>query len=276
MKALGHVCDGLLIGLVGPLAGIGVAIGLQSIGIIGAATPRLTAQRAAAPVVAQAADWRTAGRNAALAYFGSDRPTQAVRHMADWVVSHQDNGAAPFLVIDKVDARLYVFRPDGALLGTTPVLLGAARGDDAYPGIGQVPVPDVMPWQRTTPAGRFVTRPGFDDEHHDVVWIDYDAAVALHRVIDKVRSERRPERLASPIADDRRISYGCVNVPIAFFDHVIAPLFGARRGVAYIIPEVRSFRAVFEQHLEPAAILGDTSPPASQPPATLPLQSAVR
>jgi hypothetical protein len=135
------------------------------------------------------------------------------------------------------------------------VLLGAARGDDSFPGIGDVPIAQVRPWQRTTPAGRFVTQPGLDDEHHDVVWVDYDAAVAMHRVINKVRAERRPERLASPSPLDNRISFGCINVPIPFFDDVVSPMFGKRRGVAYIIPEVRGFHEVFEEHANDQPVL---------------------
>ena len=74
-------------------------------------------------------------------------------------------------------------------------------------------------------TGRFVTQPGLDSEHHDVVWVDYDAAVAMHRVINKVRAERRPERLASPSPLDNRISFGCINVPIPFFDSIVSPMF---------------------------------------------------
>lgn len=171
--------------------------------------------------------------------------TRAASRMARWIDARGDNAGVPYLIIDKREARVFVFDPFGLLIASAPVLLGSARGDDTYPGIGQVPVQQVKPWQRTTPAGRFATRPGLDDEHHDIVWIDYDAAVALHRVIDKVRAERRPERLASANPRVRRISFGCVNVPIPFFDQVIAPIFGKHPGVAYIIPEVHRFDAVF-------------------------------
>jgi len=174
-------------------------------------------------------------------------PTRAVRHMADWVVARHDNGRMPFMVLDKRDARLYLFEYNGELTAQTPVLLGAAHGDDTYPGIGDVPIDEVKPYQRTTAAGRFVTRPGLDAERTDVVWLDYDAALAMHRVIDKDRSERRPERLASPDPRARRISWGCINIPIAFFDSYISPVYGRRSGVTYVIPERKSFAEVFER-----------------------------
>jgi len=179
--------------------------------------------------------------------FRSVEPTPDARHMADWVVARHDNGGMPFMVLDKRDARLYVFKPNGELIDQTPVLLGAAHGDDTYPGIGDVPIDKVKPYQRTTAAGRFVTRPGLDADHTDVVWLDYDAALAMHRVINKVKSERRLQRLASPNPKVRRISWGCINIPIAFFDTYISPVYGKRSGVTYVIPERKSFAEVFER-----------------------------
>ena len=175
------------------------------------------------------------------------QPSADARHMADWVVQRRDNGRMPFIVLDKRDARLYVFDVQGHLLDQTPVLLGSAHGDETYPGIGDVPIADVKPYQRTTAAGRFVTRPGLDADHTDVVWLDYDAALAMHRVINKVKSERRLQRLASANPKVRRISWGCINIPIAFFDAYISPVYGKHSGVTYVIPERKSFTEVFER-----------------------------
>jgi hypothetical protein len=180
--------------------------------------------------------------------FRSYQPTPDARRMADWVVARHDNARMPFIVLDKRDARLYVFQPDGELIDQTPVLLGAAHGDETYPGIGDVPIAQVKPYQRTTAAGRFVTRPGLDADHTDVVWLDYDAALAMHRVINKVKSEHRLQRIASPNPKVRRISWGCINIPIAFFDTYISPVFGKRQGVTYVIPERKTFTEVFENN----------------------------
>jgi hypothetical protein len=43
--------------------------------------------------------------------------------------------------------------------------------------------------------------------------------------------------LASPAAGARRITFGCVVVPPAFYEQVIAPTLGSRRGVVYVLPE---------------------------------------
>ncbi len=184
----------------------------------------------------------------AVADFGAMTPSPAAREMADWIVTRHDNGRMPFVVLDKHNATLYVFQPDGTALESTNVLLGQSRGDETFPGIGDVPISQVKPFQRTTAAGRFVTRPGLDEDKTDVVWLDYDAALAMHRVINKVKSEHRLTRIVSPDPNVRRISWGCINIPIDFFDRRISPVFGKHAGVAYVIPETKTFAEVFEQN----------------------------
>ena len=68
------------------------------------------------------------------------------------------------------------------------------------------------------------------------------------RVINKVKSEHRLQRIASPNPKVRRISWGCINIPIAFFDSYISPVFGKRQGVTYVIPERKTFAEVFENN----------------------------
>jgi hypothetical protein len=51
----------------------------------------------------------------------------------------------------------------------------------------------------------------------------------MHRVRLVDPKERRLERLASADPADRRISYGCINVPVAFFDTVVWPLLRSTR-----------------------------------------------
>ena len=103
----------------------------------------------------------------------------------------------------------------------------------------------VRPHERTTPAGRFVTEPGQNLQGEDIVWIDYDAAVSLHRVRSATAIERRLQRLASPRARDRRIRYGCINAPDAFYSQHIAPYLGQVPGVAYVLPDTEPFATFF-------------------------------
>ncbi len=161
------------------------------------------------------------------------------------VTRSNDHGDAPFLVLDKRAARVWVFDARARLTGSAPVLLGLAIGDDTAPGIAELPLAQITDAARTTPAGRFVIEPGRNLHGDDILWIDYDAAVSMHRVRSVNAGERRLQRLASPRAADRRISYGCINVPVAFFNRVLTPLFQETRAIAYVLPEVLPMATVF-------------------------------
>lgn len=176
---------------------------------------------------------------------GAEAVSPDVRRLALAIVRQGDNGTLPFVLIDKKDARLFVFEASGHLLGATPILLGYAAGDDSVPGIGQRPVAQVLPQERTTPAGRFVAGPGRNTLDEPVLWVDYDNAVSMHRVRLTDPAERRLERLASPRAADRRISYGCINLPADFFDSLAWPTLSARGGIVYVLPEFKLLEQVF-------------------------------
>lgn len=161
------------------------------------------------------------------------------------VTRSNDHGSAPFLVLDKRAARVWVFDALGRPRGSTPVLLGLAIGDDTAPGVAELPLAQIADAERTTPAGRFVIEPGRNLHGDDILWIDYAAAVSMHRVRSVNASERRLQRLATPSAADNRISYGCINVPVAFFNRVLTPFFKEARAVAYVLPETRPLATAF-------------------------------
>ena len=167
------------------------------------------------------------------------------RRFAAWVIASGDSQAMPFVVIDKKNAEISVYYPDGRLRGAGPALLGLAKGDDSVPGIGQRKLSAIRPEERTTPAGRFVGSLGNDLGARNVVWVDYDAGISLHRVVTSNPKERRLQRLATSSPRDKRISYGCINVPAGFYDRVVEPTFTGASGIVYILPEVRSMQSVF-------------------------------
>lgn len=170
--------------------------------------------------------------------------TVDAQRLVRWAVASADHQGMPFAVIDKPAATIHVFGPGGDHAGSAPVLLGSALGDHSAPGIGQKPLSQVRPHERTTPAGRFVSEPGSNLQGHDIVWIDYEAAVSLHRVRG-APAERRVQRLASPVLAERRISNGCVNAPTAFYNRHIAPWLGREAGVVYVLPDSEPFAAFF-------------------------------
>jgi len=177
--------------------------------------------------------------------FGSHTASWQVRALANWVAATNDNADKPFVIVDKRGAQLHVFDATARLVDSSPVLLGAARGDDNVAGIGNRPIDQIEPGERTTPAGRFIAQRGQNATGEEVVWVDYDAAVSMHRVRITNPAERRPQRLASAAPDEHRISYGCINVPHAFFDAHIAPIFRAAAVPVYVLPEVKPLDQVF-------------------------------
>jgi hypothetical protein len=214
-------------GLRGALAAVAAAV--FCLGLL-AAAPARAQEAATAP---------------ARADFVGEPASRDTRRMADWVVAAHDNAGLPFVIIDKVAAKVFVFDPHGRLSGAAPALLGLTRGDDTVPGIGQRKLASIGPNERTTPAGRFVASLGRDLGEKDVLWVDYASGVALHRVVTSNPRERRLQRLASPSPLERRISYGCINVPAGFYDAVIDPAFADASGVVYILPETRPLEQVF-------------------------------
>jgi len=179
--------------------------------------------------------------------FAAETASADTRYAAQWIVDAQDHRGMPFVIVDKKDAKAFVFGAQGQLIAATPVLIGLAPGDHAAPGVGELPPSRIPLADRTTPAGRFVTEPGRNLDGEDVVWFDYDAGLAIHRLRP---SEFRAQRIGSPLASEHRVSAGCVVVPVAFYESVIAPTFGRRRGVIYVLPETRPVQAMFASRPE--------------------------
>lgn len=178
------------------------------------------------------------------ANFKSEPASAASRQLANWVVESRDNAGLPFAIVDKAGAKVFVFDRDGQLLGAAPALIGLAIGDQSVPGIGSRKISTILAHERTTPAGRFVASLEPSLHGDPILWVDYDGGVALHRVIE-VPNERRLQRLASPNPQDRRITYGCINVSSTFFDKVVRTAFKATQGIVYVLPESRPLHEVF-------------------------------
>jgi hypothetical protein len=177
--------------------------------------------------------------------FERERVSHETHQFANWIIDSSDNRGMPFVIVDKKDAKVFVFYADGRLRGASPALLGLAIGDDAVPGIGARKLSSIRPEERTTPAGRFVAALGRNSLGKEILWVDYDRAVSLHPVVTTKPEERRTQRLATPTPLDKRITYGCINVPAKFYKNVVHPAFTETDGIVYVLPEAKSAREVF-------------------------------
>ena len=160
-------------------------------------------------------------------------------------MSTRDNGDLPFLVIDKNGAEVFVFDPEGRLMGKSAALLGSTAGDESSPGVGDRELSEIPPQERTTPAGRFVAKFGWARGRERVLWVDYATAISLHPVVTGNRKEQRLKRLKSRTPEDNRITFGCINVPRSFYEKVVQPLLKNSTGIVYILPDTKPLTEVF-------------------------------
>ena len=201
--------------------------------------------------------------------FRGEKPSADAAHVANWAFFSGDAQGRAVVILDKKAARVFAFDRSGRLIASTPALLGAAIGDHTVPGVGDKALADVLEEEKTTPAGRFVAQPGVNALGEDVVWVDYQAAVSMHRVRPLVAAERRLERLASPTEADNRISFGCINLPVAFYERVLSPTVRAQGAIVYVLPETRTPQQVFGSFdvNDPVAVAAAASRRVAPPPA---------
>jgi len=83
-------------------------------------------------------------------------------------------------------------RPFRAVAGRCTGSAGHGARDHTAPGVGDKELSQIEFDDRTTPAGRFIAEAGMNARGEDVVWIDYDSGVSMHRVITTNAREGAP------------------------------------------------------------------------------------
>ena len=237
---------------------------------------RLVLAAALAPiglVAVHAQSGSVKGSSALRADLRGETVAAEVRHMADWAVHSGDHRKLPFIVVDKVNARAVAFDAHGRLIRSTPVLLGMGVGDTFAPGVVNMDMYETQPSQRITPAGRFFADEGENTAGERVLWVDYDNGIAIHKLSAKRTKQRRHERMRSPDPAQHRITYGCINVPPAFYDQVVRPQFKRKGGIVYVLPDSTPLKAVFKSYdvnerayarLQTSALRAPTVPAAAR------------
>lgn len=178
------------------------------------------------------------GAASAFATASQPEPSAAAREIAARILASGDHGRRPFAIVDKKTALLSLYNADGRVLGTSSVLLGQAVGDHSLPGVGErTQAGRLRPQDKTTPAGRFQSTPGENQNGESVVWVEPETAFAIHRLRPGAAHADRARRLASTNAASKRVSAGCIVVPVAFYESHIHPVLGRQLGVVYVLPE---------------------------------------
>ncbi|WP_230483768.1 hypothetical protein [Sphingomonas sp. Leaf21] len=173
-------------------------------------------------------------------------PSPEAQRVISWVGASQDNHGLPWAVVDKKNATLFLFAADGTQMAAVPVLIGIMPGDEASPGVGTKTLASLGPAEKTTPAGRYLAKFGMPIGGERVLWVDYATSVALHPIPkDAGAREKRRERMLSPTPDDNRITFGCINVPQAFYTRQLRTAFRRKGGYVYILPDTKTMEEVF-------------------------------
>jgi hypothetical protein len=73
----------------------------------------------------------------------------------------------------------------------------------------------------------------------------YASAFAIHRLRPGFAYQARSTRLATDQPMGKRVSWGCVVVPVQFYEQVVQSVLGRSRSVVYVMPEAGPLRAVF-------------------------------
>ena len=176
------------------------------------------------------------------------------------IVAQNDNQGKQFIVADKQAGTLTMYTASGQQITSTPALFGKTAGDSVS--------------SKNTPSGRFETKQanvsteGYGGSAQVLTQNGQNlqlggSSYAIHRVYTKYASENRQGRLDTPTATDNRISLGCINVPVDFYDtylnsdqatvvYVMPETDAGRTGVFNVVPTATQTATDTKEQVEPA------------------------
>ena len=176
------------------------------------------------------------------------------------IVEQNDNQGKQFIVADKQAGTLTMYTASGQQITSTPALFGKTEGDSVS--------------SKNTPSGRFETKQanvrteGYGGSAQVLTQNGQNlqlggSSYAIHRVYTKYASENRQGRLDTPTASDNRISHGCINVPVDFYDtyldsdqdtvvYVMPETDAGRTGVFNVVPTATQTTTDTKEQVEPA------------------------
>ncbi|MCG8344345.1 MAG: hypothetical protein MI685_04160, partial [Chlorobiales bacterium] len=140
---------------------------------------------------------------------------------------------------------VFVFDQKGKFVAAGPVLLGISKKDRIDPKTLNYRLSQITADKRVTPSGRYTAVIGKDHRGKELLWVDYEYAIALHPVAN-VPGQNRKTRLKTKTHKDNRITWGCINVSPILFKTVISPIFKERGGIVYVLPEEPANKGIMQ------------------------------
>ena len=144
-----------------------------------------------------------------------------------------------FMVADKPNGMLHIFKEDGSHALSDPTLYGKDTGDVMEA------VSSLEGGAKVTPAGKFTlkARPSTYAGGQELILVeskDYTGYIAIHAADTSTPSENRLGRLDTPTAADNRVSYGCINTKHDTFINDIAPnIANLDGGMVFVVPDAQ-------------------------------------
>ena len=144
-----------------------------------------------------------------------------------------------FMVADKPNGMLHIFKEDGSHALSDPTLYGKDTGDVL------AAVSSLEGGAKVTPAGTFTlkARPSTYAGGQELILVeskDYTGYIAIHAADTSTPSENRLGRLDTPSAADNRVSYGCINTKHDTFINEIAPnIANLDGGMVFVVPDAQ-------------------------------------
>jgi hypothetical protein len=142
-----------------------------------------------------------------------------------------------FMVADKPNGMLHIFKEDGSHALSDPTLYGKDKGDVMEA------VSSLEGGAKITPAGKFTlqSKPSEYAGKQMLVLVeskDSTGYIAIHAADVSTPSENRLGRLDTPTAEDNRVSYGCINTKHDTFVNKIVPnIDSLDGGLIFVLPE---------------------------------------
>ena len=144
-----------------------------------------------------------------------------------------------FMVADKPNGMLHIFKEDGSHALSDPTLYGKDKGDVL------AAVSSLEGGPKITPAGKFTMKESPADYAGGTSLIlmeskDYTGYIAVHAADTSTPSEKRLQRLETPTTEDNRISYGCINTKHDTFINKIKPnISKLDGGMIFVLPDAQ-------------------------------------